>query len=123
MTVKHILAVSLIGLLATPGLAPAQTLPSPSALRQSIDREAIRLARMDNSAATPQPAPHRSWAAQHPIELGAMIGAGAGAVWGASQCRTACEGGALTPFITAYGALLFAGVGFGIGAIVAIARH
>jgi hypothetical protein len=123
MNVTHILAASLIGSLLIPSGSDAQTLPAPGALRQSIERQAIMLARAD--AATAQSAAPRQqrWPARHPIALGAIIGAGVGAGWGSMQCRTACEGGALTPYITAYGAAMFAGIGAGIGAIVAVARH
>ena len=124
MHVTHILAASLIGSLLVSSAGLAQTLPAPGALRQSIEREGVMLARASSATAAQPTAPQRhSWPARHPIAFGAILGAGAGAGWGAMQCRTGCEGGTLTPYITAYGAAMFAGIGAGVGAIVAIARR
>jgi hypothetical protein len=77
MNVKHVVTASLVGILLIPRVGLAQPLPSSGPLRESIRREAVRLA----SAApqTPQPPPQqRSWAARHPIALGAILGIVAG---------------------------------------------
>jgi hypothetical protein len=78
MNVKHIAAASLIGMLVVPGACWAQALPAPGALRQSIQREAVRLA--SAAPGQPQQQPRRSWAARHPIALGAILGIVTGGV-------------------------------------------
>jgi hypothetical protein len=77
MNVSQILAASLIGSLLIPSAGVAQTLPAPGALRQSIRREAVRLASEKTVAEKPQPQ-HRSWASRHPIALGTILGIIAG---------------------------------------------
>ena len=79
MNVKHIEAASLIGIVGRPGAGWAQALPAPGALRQSIQREAVRLASASPAAGQP-PQQRRSWAARHPIALGAILGIVTGGV-------------------------------------------
>jgi hypothetical protein len=98
---------------------------SSSELRQSIEREVARLAKASLAATDlqPQQPPQRSWAGRHPVALGAMIGVAGGAIWGAAECQTACEGGSLTGPIMALGAGVGAAIGAGIGAIISLVRR
>jgi hypothetical protein len=76
MDVRRTIAASLIGMLLIPAAGRAQTMPARGALRKSIQREAVRLASAQKAAGQPpqQQPPHRSWAARHPIALGAILG-------------------------------------------------
>jgi hypothetical protein len=99
---------------------------SSSELRQSLEREADRAAKASLAAMDlqpQQPRQQRSWAGRHPVALGAMMGAAGGAIWGAAECQTACEGGSLTTPIMALGAGVGAAIGAGIGAIISLVRH
>jgi len=98
---------------------------SSSALRQSIEREAARLVKTSHVARDfqPQQPPQRSWAGRHPVVLGAMVGAAGGAIWGAAECKNACEGGSLTGPIVALGAGAGVAIGAGVGAIVSLVRR
>jgi len=53
-------------------------------------RDEIRIASRDGSLQTDaqQPVPEKkSWPKRHPVWTGLMLGAGAGAVWGAASCN------------------------------------
>ena len=104
---------------ATTGQPAAATVKVSNMLRQSIDREAVRLAKGQSDA--PRPAPERNWAGQHPIALGVMIGTAGGAIWGSAQCPHGCDGDASS--IALGGALVGAGIGAGVGAIVSLVQH
>ena len=92
--------------------------PSSGALRQSIAREAARLAEYPvANTFQPQQPPQRSWAGRHPVALGAMIGAAGGAIWGAAVCAGTCNGS------DSQTTALWMGIGAGIGAIVSLARR
>ena len=108
-------------------LAVGETVSSASSseLRQSIEREAARLAKASLAATNfqPQQPPQRSWAGRHPVALGAMIGVAGGAIWGAAECQTACEGGSLRGPIMALGAGVGVAIGVGIGAMVLLVRR
>lgn len=95
---------------------------SSSALRQSIAREAARLAKgeLDATAFQQQQPPQRTWAGRHPVALGAMIGAGGGTVWSAATCSRDCD---LHRQMMALSAGIGAGIGMGIGAVVSVIRH
>jgi hypothetical protein len=84
MGVRHTLAVGLACILLVQSVAMAQTL-APGVLHQSIEREARMLAQAGAPAAEQQASRKpRSWPGEHPILFGALVGAGAGAVWGGS---------------------------------------
>ena len=121
MNFTRIVAASLIGMLVIPGACWAQTPLAPGALRQSIQREAVRLARSTPAAAQPQqPQPQRSWAARHPIALGAILGmAVSGAIAQISDRRVTDSDGRPI-FIN--GAVPGLVIGASIGAIVAFAQ-
>jgi hypothetical protein len=88
-------------------------------LRQSIERDALRMARQSPGAVVPQ-ASRRSWARRHPVALGMRIGLAAGVTVGASQ-----EYEGKRPFgpQVALQARVGRGVGAGLGAIVSIANR
>jgi hypothetical protein len=119
MNVKHIVAASLIGMLVIPGVGRAQTLQAPGALRQSIQREAVRLASASTAPAQPQPQ-RGSWAARHPIALGAILGmVTGGAIAQISDHRVTDSDG--RPIFLA-GAVPGLVIGSSIGVVVAFAR-
>jgi hypothetical protein len=121
MNVKHIVTASLIGLLVVPGAGWAQALPAPGALRQSIQREAVRLASASTAAGQPpQPQQPRSWAARHPIAIGAILGiVTGGAIAQISDHRVTDSDG--RPIFLA-GAVPGLVIGSSIGAVVAWTR-
>jgi len=93
---------------------------SSSGLRESIDREAARLAQdqLGAAAVQPQNLPERSWAGRHPVALGAMIGAAGGVVWGGARCSNSCDG---EPYLAMpAGAIVGAGIGAGVGALISL---
>jgi hypothetical protein len=95
-------------------------------LRQSIDREAAKLAEHSvTNSLQPQQKPQRSWAGRHPVGLGAMIGAAGGAIWGAAACSGKCNGsdGQTTQLWMGIGAGVGAAIGAGVGAIVSLIRN
>ena len=99
---------------------------SSSALRQSITREAARLAKreLDATAFQQQQPTQRTWAGRHPVALGAMIGAAGGAVWGAAVYSThTCNDSTTTGPMMVVGAGIGAGIGMGIGAVISVIRH
>lgn len=122
MNVKHIVTASLIGMLIVPGAGWAQALPAPGALRQSIQREAVRLASAGAVTApqTQTQPPRRPWAARHPIALGAILGiVTGGAIAQISDGRVTNSDG--RP-IFLMGALPGLVIGSSIGAVVACTR-
>jgi hypothetical protein len=119
MNVKHTIAASLIGILLIPAVGLAETVPAPVPLRQSIQREAVRLASESTAAGQPQP-PRRSWAARHPIALGAILGiVTGGAIAQISDHRVTDSDG--RPIFLA-GAVPGLVIGSSLGAVVAFAR-
>ena len=92
-------------------------------LRRSIAREAGRLAeiRVPAASARSQSQPQRSWIGRHPVATGALIGAGAGAVWAEVFCRGKCEGDPRL-YMALFGGI-GAGIGAGVGAAVAAIRR
>ena len=98
---------------------------SSSALRQSITREAARLAKRELDATTfqQQQPPQRTWAGRHPVALGAMIGAGGGAVGAAAYCGGSKDCDGMGPLLMALNAGVCAGIGMAIGAVVSLIRH
>jgi hypothetical protein len=107
-----------------PALGDAVASASSSELRQSIEREAARLLKTSLAATALRPQqPGRSWAGRHPVALGVMLGAAAGTIWGAAECRNACEGGSLTGPTLALGAGVGAAIGAGVGGIISLVRR
>jgi hypothetical protein len=103
----------------------ASTVPS-TPLRRSIANEAARLAegRVHATSAmfASQPSqPSQSWIGQHPVLTGALVGAGAGAVWAEILCRGQCEGDP-RPYIALFGGA-GAGIGAAIGGVIAAIRR
>ena len=108
------------------GHSTAEVAPAVRAelLRRSIVREAARstpgLVRAASARLQSQP-PQRSWIGRHTVLTGALVGAGAGAVWAEIFCRGQCEGDPRL-YIAFFGGA-GAGIGAGVGAaIVAIRR-
>jgi hypothetical protein len=119
MHVKHTIAASLIGILLVPVASRAENaLVSPGALSQSIQREAVRLASA-RTAAGPPPQ-HRSWAARHPIALGAILGIVTGGAIAQISDRRVTDSDGRPIFLA--GAVPGLVIGSSIGAIVAFAR-
>jgi len=117
MNFTRILAASLIGMSMVPGTALAQSLPAPGVLRHSIRREAVRLASQKTAAGQPPQQAHRSWAARHPIALGAILGiATGGTIAQISDGRVTNSDGRPVFLLGAVPGLL---IGSSIGAVVA----
>jgi hypothetical protein len=120
MNVKQIVTASLIGILLIPRIGLAQTLPSSGTLRESIRREAVRLASTGAQTAPQQPPQHRSWAARHPIALGAILGiVTGGAIAQISDGRATDSNGRVIFLNGAVPGLL---IGSSIGAVVAFTQ-
>lgn len=119
MNVTHLVAASLIGMLVIPGVGRAQTLPAPGALRQSIQREAVRLASASPAAAQPQP-PRPNWAARHPIALGALLGIVTGGTIAQISDGRVTDSAGRPIFLN--GAMSGLVIGSSIGAVVAWTR-
>ena len=122
MNVKHTIAASVIGILLIPVAGRAENAPAPpGALRQSIQREAVRLASARTAAGQPQAQPqHRSWAARHPIALGAILGiVTGGAIAQISDGRVTNSAGSPVFLVGAVPGLV---IGSSIGAVVAFTQ-
>ena len=121
MNVRHTIAGCLIGVLLIPATSRAENAPAPSgALRQSIEREAVRLASA-RTAAEPPPPQHRSWATRHPIALGAILGiVTGGTIAQISDGRVTNSDGRPVFLMGAVPGLL---IGASIGAIVACSQE
>ena len=118
MNVTRTVAASLIGILLVPGAGWAETVPAPVPLRQSIQREAVRLARASTAAEQPQ---RRSWAARHPIALGAILGiVTGGAIAQISDGRVTNSDGRPIFLMGAIPGLV---VGSSLGAVVAFTQE
>jgi len=135
MLLIKIVAFGAIGILATAPTLSAQEIPGShsasevasavrsESLRSSIASQAARLAERHVHASSlgSQSQPPRSWIARHPVLTGALVGAGAGAVWAEIFCRGQCEGDP-RPYIALFGGA-GAGIGAGIGAVIAAIRR
>ena len=125
------IAAILAALLVVPAGARAQTSPSRSGiqslgqataspLRESVNKEAARLAATLGPPASAQTPPRqrRNWAARHPVLLGTLVGAGVGlgflAAEGCESSDYTCTG--LVAFFGGTGP----GLGAAAGAVVAI---
>ena len=140
MMLKRISAVLVLSVVtASPVMAQAPTVPAatiaktwiaPSKLLLTEHREVfgaapMRLRTADATKGAPraQDPAERSWAARHPVALGAMIGAAAGAVLGYSPCWKEVCGDGHGQLLMAFGAGVGAGIGAGAGLTVSLVRH
>ena len=92
-----------------------------ASLHEAALQEAVRLRAMigEASPAQVQP-PQRSWASRHPVLMGAMVGAGAGAGITALGCRLSGNEPAI---VSCYVWVpIAAGVGGGLGAVIGLIR-
>ena len=128
---RKVLALALFGLLAFPQKSLAEGAPpagirngvstSTGSLREAALEEAVRLGAMVRgaSAAQIQP-PQRSWASRHPVLMGAVAGAGAGAGISALGCKLS---GNKRGIVSCYVWVpIAAGVGGGVGAVIGLMR-
>jgi hypothetical protein len=76
--------------------------------------DALRRQRNDGQQSNGQP---KSWPARHPVLMGLMIGAGAGAAWGAVSDVCAIDNGGQCP---GPNSVIGAGVWGGIGALIGL---
>lgn len=108
---------------AAPKAAPSAS--SDGVLKAAVAREAARLAlAKGNSLRQPQPggSPKRGWIGRHPALFGALVGAGAGAVFANTvENETFCRGTSNDClFPGGNKTLVGAGMGAGIGALVGV---
>jgi hypothetical protein len=127
--VKRVLVALVAWMLAVPGgtfalIAPVSAddgagtpqsslVKDVSPLRDSIRLEATRLAntRVPDPAVQGSTQPERSWAGQHPVFLGTVIGLGTGLTLAAtSDCRKSSD------YTCGQYAMVLGGIGAGIGA-------
>ena len=90
--------------------------PAQRPLALETLREAIGSAARDGSlqtAAQQSPAENKSWQKRHPVWVGLMVGAGAGAVWGAASCSDGCF-----PIGAGGAAIVGSWYGAGVGALI-----
>jgi hypothetical protein len=101
------------------------SISSSTEQRPWLGREGVWSATASAKQTTPvvQQSDERSWAGRHPVALGAMIGAAAGALLGAAPCWKEVCGDGHGPLLVAFGAGLGAGVGAGVGLTISAARH
>jgi hypothetical protein len=119
---KRMIALIALALEMSTGVSAAgehEMVQSAGPLRQSIAREAVRLAGQNPVSSTPRASQH-NWAGRHPVALGMMIGLAAGVAVGASQ-----EYEGKRPFgpLVALQGGIGLGIGAGLGAIVSIANR
>jgi len=96
---------------------------APGVISRAAAREVARLSESQSATtAGSQPAgPSRSWAARHPVLTGLLIGAGAGAAYGAAANHdTGCFDSGASPCPGVYAALN-AGLWGGVGALIGLA--
>lgn len=98
-----------------------ETKPAPRPLAPETLREAIRVASREARVQTPvqQPPPeNKRWMERHPVWFGLLVGAGAGAAWGAASCSDGCfpiGAGGAAMVGSWYGAGAGALIGWGVG--------
>ena len=117
---RKVLAVALLGLLAFPQKSLAEG-ASTGPLREAALLEAVRLGAMIGGASSAQvQPPQRSWASRHPVLMGAMVGAGAGAGISALVCKLS---GDTHGIVSCYVWVpITAGLGGGVGAVIGLMR-
>jgi hypothetical protein len=125
-----VLALALPGLLAFPQKSLAECAPpagirheisaSPGPLHEAALREAARLG-MIRGASPPQvQSPQRSWASRHPVLMGALVGAGAGAGITMLGCKVMGDDeGIVSCYVWVP---ILAGVGSAVGAVTGLVR-
>ena len=129
--VTPVLALALLGLLAFPQTSLAER-PSPAGVRNVVSastgplheaalREAARLsATMRVALPVQAQPPQRSWASRHPVLMGALVGAGAGAGITMLGCKVMDDGQGI---VSCYNWVpILAGVGSGVGAVAGLVR-
>jgi hypothetical protein len=116
---KSTLTALLLIAFATPALAQGPSTPL---------REAAHRAAATEPLTQDTPAPQRSWEARHPVVLGTIAGAGAGAMFGAFTCISpiaegngTCDSYTDSAGARGAGAVYGAAWGAGIGALVGLA--
>lgn len=127
----RVLALALLGLLALPQKSLAECAPpagirigvsaSTGSLHEAALQEAARLGAMIRGASPVQvQPPQRSWASRHPVLMGAVAGASAGAGISALGCRLS---GNKPGIVSCYVWVpIAAGVGGGVGAVIGLMR-
>jgi hypothetical protein len=129
-----LIAATLAGLLSCSSVVaaePALSLPSGFGIpaRKPVQRpfsveslrEEIRVASRDwraQTAAQQPPPENKSWMERHPVWFGLIVGAGAGAAWGAASCSDGCfpiGAGGAAMVGSWYGAGAGALIGWGVG--------
>jgi hypothetical protein len=103
------------------GIPQSSFVKAANPIRDSIRLEATRLAntRVPDPAVQGSTQPERSWAGQHPVFLGTVIGLGAGlAIFARSECHKSSDYtcGQIATVLGGIGA----GIGAGVGGIVAL---
>ena len=128
---RKVLALTFFGLLAFPQKSLAEGTPpagirngvsaSTSSLHEAALQEAVRLGAMVRGASPAQVQPHqRSWASRHPVVMGALAGAGAGAGISALGCKLSDnQHGIVSCYVWVP---IAAGVGGGVGAVIGLMR-
>jgi hypothetical protein len=132
---KSALVLVLVFTLVVPGLALAQARAvRTTPLRDSASREAVRVPRtMDIAAPQATQVQSRNWAARHPVLTGTLIGFGVGFPIGAATCKyPTAEGSSCADYTFPGNARMLggltvglygAGIGAGVGALVAVFRR
>jgi len=117
---RKVLALALFGLLAFPQKSLAEG-ASTGSLHEAARQEAVRLGAMIRGASLAQvQPPQRSWASRHPVVMGALAGAGAGAGISALGCKLS---GDTRGIVSCYVWVpIAAGVGGGVGAVIGLMR-
>jgi hypothetical protein len=117
---RKVLALALFGLLAFPQKSLAEG-ASTGSLHEAARQEAVRLGAMIRGASLAQvQPPQRSWASRHPVVMGALAGAGAGAGISVLGCKLS---GNTHGIVSCYVWVpITAGVGGGVGAVIGLMR-
>jgi hypothetical protein len=117
---RKVLALALFGLLTFPQKSLAEG-ASTGSLHEAARQEAVRLGAMIRGASLAQvQPPQRSWASRHPVVMGALAGAGAGAGISALGCKLS---GNTHGIVSCYVWVpIAAGVGGGVGAVIGLMR-
>ena len=116
---RKVLALALFGLLTFPQKSLAEG--ASGSLHEAARQEAVRLGAMIRGASLAQvQPPQRSWASRHPVVMGALAGAGAGAGISALGCKLS---GNTHGIVSCYVWVpIAAGVGGGVGAVIGLMR-
>jgi hypothetical protein len=131
VAMTKVLALVLLGLLAFPQTLLAER-TSPAGIRNDVSASTGPLyeaalqeaARLGATLRVPSPAqaqpPQRSWASRHPVLMGALVGAGAGAGITMLGCKVMGDDqGIVSCYVWVP---ILAGVGSGVGAVTGWVR-